>query len=126
VNKTIALLPSRLPDLRLGQYGLQSDVTPVLDTIVSAPEYGSVLLRSGTAARGLGALGRAAVAWRIPGRTEAAMGKPDGKSRRFFYGWVVVGISGLVFAVVRGINDSFTASITGPSWDFWRSARGTR
>jgi sugar phosphate permease len=25
----------------------------------------------------------------------------------FFYGWVVVGISGLVFAVVRGVNDSF-------------------
>jgi MFS family permease len=35
------------------------------------------------------------------------MGKPDGKPRRFFYGWVVVGISGLVLAVVRGINDSF-------------------
>ena len=35
------------------------------------------------------------------------MGKPGGKPRRFFYGWVVVGISGLVFAVVRGINESF-------------------
>jgi MFS family permease len=35
------------------------------------------------------------------------MGKADKKRRRFFYGWVVVGISGLVFAVVRGINDSF-------------------
>jgi MFS family permease len=35
------------------------------------------------------------------------MGEADGKPRRFFYGWVVVGISGLVFAVVRGINDSF-------------------
>lgn len=28
------------------------------------------------------------------------------KGRRFFYGWVV-GVSGLVFAVVRGVNDSF-------------------
>lgn len=35
------------------------------------------------------------------------MGEADGKPRRFFYGWVVVGVSGLVFAVVRGINDSF-------------------
>ena len=35
------------------------------------------------------------------------MDKIDGKPRRFFYGWVVVGISGLVFAVVRGVNDSF-------------------
>jgi MFS family permease len=35
------------------------------------------------------------------------MDQVDGKQRRFFYGWVVVGISGLVFAVVRGINDSF-------------------
>jgi MFS family permease len=35
------------------------------------------------------------------------MEKADGRPRRFFYGWVVVGISGLVFAVVRGINDSF-------------------
>jgi MFS family permease len=40
-------------------------------------------------------------------RTKAAMQKADGMPRRFFYGWVVVGISGLVFAVVRGINDSF-------------------
>jgi MFS family permease len=35
------------------------------------------------------------------------MEKADGRPRRFFYGWVVVGISGLVFAVVRGINDAF-------------------
>ena len=35
------------------------------------------------------------------------MEQADKKQRRFFYGWVVVGISGLVFAVVRGINDSF-------------------
>ena len=35
------------------------------------------------------------------------MEKADKQQRRFFYGWVVVGISGLVFAVVRGINDSF-------------------
>jgi MFS family permease len=35
------------------------------------------------------------------------MEKDDGQPRRFFYGWVVVGISGLVFAVVRGINDAF-------------------
>jgi hypothetical protein len=34
-------------------------------------------------------------------------GEAEGKPRRFFYGWVVVGISKLVFAVVRGINDSF-------------------
>ncbi len=47
------------------------------------------------------------VEWLIPWRTDASMDKGDGKPRRFFYGWVVVGISGLVFAVVRGINDSF-------------------
>jgi MFS family permease len=35
------------------------------------------------------------------------MEKADKKRRRFFYGWVVVGISGLIFAVVRGLNDSF-------------------
>jgi MFS family permease len=35
------------------------------------------------------------------------MGEADDKPRRFFYGWVVVGISGLVFAVVRGVNDAF-------------------
>ena len=35
------------------------------------------------------------------------MDKVDGPPRRFFYGWVVVGVSGLVFAAVRGINDSF-------------------
>ncbi|HSF29031.1 MAG TPA: MFS transporter [Candidatus Tectomicrobia bacterium] len=35
------------------------------------------------------------------------MEKAGGRPRRFFYGWVVVGISGLVFAVVRGINDAF-------------------
>lgn len=35
------------------------------------------------------------------------MHRADGQPRRFFYGWVVVGVSGLVFAVVRGINDSF-------------------
>jgi MFS family permease len=35
------------------------------------------------------------------------MEKADKKRGRFFYGWVVVGISGVVFAVVRGINDSF-------------------
>jgi MFS family permease len=35
------------------------------------------------------------------------MEEADGKPRRFFYGWVVVGISVLVFAVVRGINDAF-------------------
>jgi MFS family permease len=35
------------------------------------------------------------------------MEKADKRRGRFFYGWVVVGISGLVFAVVRGINDSF-------------------
>jgi hypothetical protein len=35
------------------------------------------------------------------------MEEADGKPRRFFYGWVVFGVSGLVFAVVRGINDSF-------------------
>jgi hypothetical protein len=34
------------------------------------------------------------------------MDKDDGQPRRFFYGWVVVGISGLVFADVRGINDA--------------------
>jgi len=26
----------------------------------------------------------------------------------FFYGWVIVGISTLVFAIVRGVNDSFS------------------
>ena len=35
------------------------------------------------------------------------MDKADDRPRRFFYGWVVVGVSGLVFAAVRGINDSF-------------------
>jgi MFS family permease len=35
------------------------------------------------------------------------MEKADQKTGRFFYGWVVVGISGIVFAVVRGVNDSF-------------------
>jgi hypothetical protein len=35
------------------------------------------------------------------------MDKADSQPRRVFYGWVVVGVSGLVFAVVRGINDSF-------------------
>jgi MFS family permease len=35
------------------------------------------------------------------------MEKADKTQKRLFYGWVVVGISGLVFAVVRGINDSF-------------------
>ena len=35
------------------------------------------------------------------------MDKADGQPRRFFYGWVVVGVSGLVFAAVRGINDAF-------------------
>jgi hypothetical protein len=34
-------------------------------------------------------------------------GEADDKPRRFFYGWVVVGISGLAFAVVRGVNDAF-------------------
>jgi hypothetical protein len=34
------------------------------------------------------------------------MDKDDGQPRRFFYGRVVVGISGLVFADVRGINDA--------------------
>jgi len=48
------------------------------------------------------------------------MEEADGKPRRFFYGWVVVGISGLVFAVVRGINDSF-----GSSWSLsLRSSAG--
>ena len=35
------------------------------------------------------------------------MREADGKPRRFFYGWVVVSVSGLVFAMVRGINESF-------------------
>jgi sugar phosphate permease len=29
------------------------------------------------------------------------------KLRKVFYGWVIVGISALVFAVVRGVNDAF-------------------
>jgi MFS family permease len=47
------------------------------------------------------------VEWLIPGSTDASMDQGDGKQGRFFYGWVVVGISGLVFAVVRGVNESF-------------------
>jgi sugar phosphate permease len=35
------------------------------------------------------------------------MEKADPNRGRFFYGWVVVGISGLVFAIVRGVSDSF-------------------
>jgi hypothetical protein len=35
------------------------------------------------------------------------MGEADGKPRRFFYGWVVVGISALVFAMVRDVNNAF-------------------
>jgi sugar phosphate permease len=35
------------------------------------------------------------------------MKRVEFKRQRFFYGWVVVSISGLVFAVVRGINDTF-------------------
>jgi MFS family permease len=35
------------------------------------------------------------------------MKQGDRKRGRFFYGWVVVSVSGLVFAVVRGVNDSF-------------------
>jgi MFS family permease len=38
---------------------------------------------------------------------KTSMEASDKKQGKFFYGWVVVGISGLVFAVVRGINDSF-------------------
>ena len=34
------------------------------------------------------------------------MGEADDKPRRFFCGRVVVGMSGLVFAVVRGVNDA--------------------
>jgi MFS family permease len=43
----------------------------------------------------------------LPGRMKAAMEAPDKRQGNFFYGWVVVGISGLVFAVVRGVNESF-------------------
>ena len=39
--------------------------------------------------------------------THTPMEKADKKRGRFFYGWVVVGISGVVFAVVRGVNESF-------------------
>jgi MFS family permease len=30
-----------------------------------------------------------------------------GKSNGLFYGWVVVGVSALVFAIIRGVNDAF-------------------
>jgi MFS family permease len=55
--------------------------------------------------------------------TKATIEKVDSKPRRFFYGWVVVGISGLVFAVVRGINDSFGVFLVAFVEDFgWSRA----
>jgi hypothetical protein len=30
------------------------------------------------------------------------------KSSNVFYGWIIVGISTLVFAIVRGVNDAFS------------------
>jgi Flp pilus assembly pilin Flp len=34
------------------------------------------------------------------------------KSSNVFYGWIIVGISTLVFAIVRGVNDAFSVFFT--------------
>jgi membrane protein required for beta-lactamase induction len=56
------------------------------------------------------------------------MGEADDKPRRFFYDWVVVGMSGLVFAMVRGVNDAFGAFLVAFVEEFgWsRAAVATR
>ena len=51
------------------------------------------------------------------------MREADGKPRRFFYGWVVVSVSGLVFAMVRGINESFGVFLVAFVEEFARVSR---
>jgi hypothetical protein len=44
------------------------------------------------------------------------------KLSNVFYGWIIVGISTLVFAIVRGVNDAF--SLTFPYPDLILSSCG--